>query len=109
MGNMNINPSGIASQSLTGDLLKPAQSNKIQASQRIQSPEETDKNLKKLGDFLKSSLDELRKITFGETVAPALVNASSRSVIGFSSSDSARVVADAEDFLRAHEKEAHIS
>lgn len=109
MGNMNIKPSGMVSKSLTGDLLKPAQGKqKTQTSRNIQGPGEVEQSLKKLGDFLKTSLDELRKMTFGDTVAPAFVHASSNTVIGFSNPDSAKAAADANEFLKIHEKASHL-
>jgi len=100
MGDMNINPS--VSKSLTGDLLKPAQGKqKTQIARNIQTPE-TEQPLRKLGDFLKTSLEELHKITFGETIAPAFVHTAN--TVAFAHPESAKAAADASEFLKIHEK-----
>lgn len=105
MGNMNINSTGMissqAAYTAKGEGLKSA---KINAPRMIQSPEEMEQTFKKLGDFLKNSLDELRKMTFGETVSPALASPAVGATVGFSSKESAKAAQDAQEFLKIHEK-----
>lgn len=111
MGNMSVNkPSGYSNpQSLAhSDVLKPGQGQKVHAPKMIQTPEETEQAFKKLGEFLKNSLDELRKMTFGDSVAPALAAPASGSTIGFFAADSAKALTDAGEFLKIHEQASRL-